>query len=113
MVKKDARWNFARGCVRCFRVAGRLAGSIATMILGAAALGGAIAGMGIVILGETGSSRAQTHVLAAVRESVAGATPDGLMEARSAWVERKGRGRHARPRCLGASNGATELDARD
>ena len=113
MVKNGARRSFARGCVRCGRIAGRLAGSIATMILGAAVLGGAIAGAEIMILGEAGSSVAQRQAVAAVGRSFAGVAPDGLMEARSAWVEGKQRAGHVRRRCLGAVDGSTEMEVGD
>ncbi len=110
MVKNGARRSFARGCVGYGRMAGRLAGSIATMILGAAVLGGAIAGVGIVILGEAGLSGAQRQ---AVETSGPVMAPAGLMEARSAWVEGNQRRGHGRHRCLGAVDGSTEMGADD
>jgi hypothetical protein len=113
MVKKGARRSLALGCVRYGRIAARLAGSIATMILGAIALGGAIAGVGIVILGEAGSGGAQSRVLAGLQESVAAAKSDELMEARSAWVGGKVRSVQGRHRRLGAGNGSWELDVEE
>src|SRR5271155_4104946 len=89
MGKTGASTTVAHRVVRFMRAAGSLAVSIGTMILGAAVLGGVIAGVSGVVLAALEPSETGSRALANLHRGGSSVIGGDFIEARSAWVDWK------------------------
>jgi hypothetical protein len=76
-----------RGFLIVVRQVGRLWGSVATMILGAAALGCAIAGVSAIVLAAITPQEPTARAFASAEKTGAAPLAGGPIESRSAWVD--------------------------
>ena len=81
----------AHGFLSVVRQVGRLGGSVATMILGAVALGCAIAGVNAIVLAAIPPQEAPARAIAGVDKTGASPLASGPIESRSASIYQRKR----------------------